>query len=98
MPETLLDFDTADASGDRGAVTVPNLKTNDINLHIPEISAIMRYGHSRSPMPSFAHLDLAISHAKPSLKGAYLRWSGPLRPGLFGRKGASWNRAKRKGG
>jgi len=42
MQETLLDFDNADASGDRGAVIPLNLKTVDKRLRIPEMSAMLR--------------------------------------------------------
>ena len=44
MPETLLDFDTADASGNRGAATALNLKASGLDLHITEMSAMMRDG------------------------------------------------------
>jgi hypothetical protein len=62
MPETLLDFDTADAFRGRGGVARKNLKTGDVS-HIPEISAMMRYGHSRSPMTNrSAHFDRYYGH------------------------------------
>ena len=67
MPETLLDFDTADASGNRGAATALNLKASGLDFHITENVC---YDAGWLMPIANAHLDLAITHAKPSLKGA----------------------------
>ena len=71
MQETLLDFDNADASGDRGAVIPLNLKTVDKRLRIPEMSAMLR----EWSMPR-AHALVLSCRTAPRLE-----------PGLFGSHG-----------
>jgi hypothetical protein len=71
MQETLLDFDNADASGDRGAVIPLNLKTVDKRLRIPEMSAMLR----EWSMPRGHALVLSC------------RTAPRLNPGLFGSNG-----------
>ena len=53
MPETLLDFDTADASGDRGAVAQQNLKARGWKLRPKKVSQ-----RALKPLKVFAHVNL----------------------------------------
>src|ERR1700727_32967 len=99
MLETQLDFDALDASGGQAAVAPLNLKTCDKNLHIPEMSAMMReWSMLRRCLPQ------SFRPPRPCGREAVRRRSPPqlvaLRcdPAFSGRKDTAWNRAKRKGG
>src|ERR1700733_845745 len=53
MQETLLDFDTADASGDRGAIAQQNLKARGWKLRPKKVSQ-----RAPKPLKVFAHVNL----------------------------------------